>query len=73
MTITTTPRPYLLLSGGMSFLLTSDEAQRLIDASAPVPELCSVRTATLSDGHGGRYTVVPATLGGGDAFSIDRR
>lgn len=68
-TITATARPFLItfVASRDSFLLTSEEAQRLLDADTIVR--ATVRRVQLT-GAGGSYYLQPATLGGGSAFII---
>lgn len=68
MRIYVVPRPYTLtcLATGTAYCLTSDEAQRVLDAYAPV--LATSARVVLS----GRTVLQPATRGGGTAFVIER-
>jgi len=72
MKIDTVRRPYVLTftDTGMSYPLTSDEAQRLLDE---YPAIRATRNRVLLQGHGTtRTTITPATLGGGPAFLVTR-
>ena len=63
----TVERPYLMVTGGAWFALSSEDAQRLLDTS-------TVATATsqriVLDGG---TAIHPATVGGGPAFIVERR
>lgn len=75
MKITTVERPYLLASADGVFTITSEEAQRLLDAR-PTIIRASAYKIVLSDPHtksSGRIVLIPATLGGGSAFIIEGR
>lgn len=66
--ITAIERPFILkFKTGQKLPLTSEETQRLIDASVVV----SVNSRQVTIEHGTQ--IVPATLGGGPAFIIERR
>ena len=74
--ITVVDRPYILTfhGSGQSYPLTSDEAQRLIDA---YPSVTATRNRVVLMGHNtshasGRTTIRPATYGGGHAFIITK-
>jgi hypothetical protein len=69
--VTVTSRPYTLSVDGTpnSYLLTSIEAQRLIDAST----ILNVAPNRVDVSGAGERTIIrPATLGGGDAFLFTR-
>lgn len=64
--IYTVERPYILsYRDGSSFLLTSEEAQRILDAYP-----ATVRGGEAHLKEGGKIS--PATLGGGPAFRVYR-
>ena len=72
--IVATDRPYILTfhASGHSYPLTSEEAQRLIDA---YPVRTATRNRVVLHGHNSshaynRTTIRPATLGGGPAFIV---
>jgi hypothetical protein len=76
MKITATARPFILTfhASGHSYLLTQDEAQRLLDE---YPAVRATRNRVVLVGHNTaraseRSTIQPATLGGGPAFIIER-
>ncbi len=76
MTITTVPRPYLMtfVSSGHTYLLTQDEAQRVLDE---YPAVRATKYRVILQGHNTpdpkqRTILRPATLGGGPAFVISR-
>lgn len=69
-------RPFILTfhASGHSHLLTSEEAQRLLDAN---PVVRATKHRVVFHGHNTpnpaeRSTLRPATLGGGPAFLIER-
>jgi hypothetical protein len=68
--VTVTQRPYIMTSHGVSFPLSSEEAQRLLDAY-PVesfsPNRVTLQVTAVTVGE-----LRPATLGGGDAFEVQR-
>lgn len=72
----TTERPYHLTfdySASGTYLLSSMEAQRLIDAY-PVVKATRNKVTLRSDQPDGMLAILlPATLGGGDAFVIGGR
>lgn len=72
MKVSTVRRPYVLtfLATGTSYPLSSDEAQRLLDAYPVVRATTNYVTLRGDDGHTSR--IAPATLGGGPAFELDR-
>lgn len=82
MRITTTARPYTLTfnNSGHRYALTSAEAQRLIDAyptiratrNRVILQGCFTRTPTRAVRAADRTVITRATLGGGDAFVIER-
>jgi len=69
-------RPYsLTFANGHSYLLSSVEAQRLLDE---YPVVTASRNRVVLQGHNtdvasARTTLRPATLGGGPAFVIERK
>lgn len=70
--LTCTVRPYLLtFSSGSSYLLTSEDAQRVLD-SEPIVSW-TARRVVLQGGNDGkvynRATLTPATLDGAVAFT----
>jgi len=72
----TVPRPYILVfhATGARYPLTSDDAQRLLDE---YPAVKASRNRVVLQGHNtphvsARTTLVPATLGGGPAFIIEK-
>jgi len=69
MTISTVPRPYLLsFQSGHTYPVTSEEAQRLIDA---YPAVIATRSRVVLRGDDGTLsTLWPATRGAGSAFVI---
>lgn len=76
MRIYTVERPYLLTFhyDGMSYLITGEEAQRLLD-EYPAVKANTARVVLV--GHNTpdpkqRTTLRPATAGGGPAFRIER-
>lgn len=76
MTIQTVKRPYTLtfLATRTSYLLTSDEAQRLLDE---YPAVTATRNRVVLQGHNTadpkqRTVLTPATRGGGPAFIVTR-
>ena len=67
--VSTVRRPYLLtFASGNAYLLTSEDAQRLID-EYPILTATKYRVVLRGD-DGTRSTVTPATLGGGLAFEV---
>lgn len=78
MRIYTVERPYLLTfnGSGHTYLITSEEAQRLLNE---YPAVSASRNRVVLPGHNlpasdraSRSTLVPATLGGGPAFIIEK-
>lgn len=76
MRIYTAERPYLLTfhSSGHTYRLSSEEAQRLLDA---YPAVRATRNRVILPGHNTsrveeRSTLRPATVGGGPAFRIEQ-
>lgn len=72
MKVHTTPRPYGLMfsATGTRYPLTQEDAERLL-AEYPVKSATRNQiTLRADDGH--RVFIYPATLGGGDAFIIER-
>jgi len=74
--INTVARPYVLTfqGSGNSYLLTSEEAQRLIDE---YPHVTATRYRVVLSGHNSsraydRTILRPATIGGGPAFILER-
>jgi hypothetical protein len=63
----TVERPYLMVTGGAWFPLSSEDAQRLVDASTVVT---ATSQRVVLDGGTALH---PATLGGGPAFVVERR
>ena len=61
----TVDRPYILYRDGSAFLVTSEEAQRILDAYP-----ATVRGGEAYLKGGGKIS--PATLGGGPAFLVYR-
>jgi hypothetical protein len=59
-------RPFVYVSGQAQFLLTSEEAQRMIDTSS----LLAFNSQRVQFCGGG--LLKPATLGGGPAFTIEK-
>jgi hypothetical protein len=74
--ITAAARPFTLtfLATGTSYLLTSEEAQRLLDEYPAVK--ATANRVTLQGHNTGdpkqRTVLTPATLGGGAAFVIEK-
>lgn len=68
--LTTYPRPYLMVSAGLSFPLTSEEAERLL-GSYPVVAVEAERITLNPTGTGFPVYVLPATRGGGPAFGVE--
>jgi hypothetical protein len=75
-TIRTVARPYVLTfhASGHSYPISSEEAQRLIDA---YPAISATRNKVVLQGHNTaraaeRSSIRPATLGGGIAFEVRR-
>ena len=69
MKVSTVPRPYILsFQHGMTYPLTSEEAQRLIDnyPAKSATKYCVILRA--DDGR--NCSITPATLGGGPAFTL---
>lgn len=68
-----TQRPYTLTftATGTSYPLTSEDAERLISEYPLVAATRNRVTLRADDGH--KCVIAPATLGGGDAFTIDRK
>jgi hypothetical protein len=74
--ITAVNRPFTLTfhSSGHSYLLTAEEAQRLLDE---YPAVTATKYRVVLPGHNTarvseRSTIRPATLGGGPAFVVER-
>lgn len=65
-------RPYILTfaNSGSAFLISADEARRLV-ANYPVLAMSAGRLTLRSD-DGSRTFITPATLGGGPAFTRAR-
>lgn len=59
-------RPFVYVNGNTQFLLTAAEAQRMVDAYKP---LAFNRNRVQFIGGA---ILKPATLGGGDAFTIEK-
>lgn len=72
MRIHTVARTYILTfkPSGHSYPLTSDEAQRLVDNYPAVRATRNRVTLRADDGQ--HTTLLPATVGGGPAFTITR-
>lgn len=75
--ITAIARPFILtfLATGQSYLLTSEEAQRVLNE---YPAYKATRNRVILHGHNTaspreRTVLRPATLGGGPAFVIEGR
>lgn len=60
-------RPFVYVNGQAQFLLTSQEAQRMLDSYKPLAY--NVNRVQFIGGA----ILKPATLGGGDAFVIERQ
>lgn len=71
--ITAAARPFTLtfLSSGNSYPATSEEVQRLLD-EYPAHTATRNKVVLRGDGGGNNTVLLPATRGGGDAFTIDR-
>lgn len=71
MQIQTVSRLYVItfLATGASYLITSDDAQRLINA---YPIVAATRNRVIVQGDDQRTILRPATAGGGPAFLIER-
>jgi hypothetical protein len=76
MKVSTIKRPYLLYFRGTSryYTLSSEEAQRLLDA---YPVVSATSRRIVLQGHNTsdprqRTELIPATRGGGPAFVIDK-
>jgi len=69
MTITVTPRPYLLtFANGHAYRLSSDEAQRLLDNYPAIS--ATRRRVVLRGDDGSRSTLIPATRDSLPAFTL---
>lgn len=77
MTIHTARRPYAMtyrwgtIDATRPYLLTSVEAQRLLDHYTPITATAA-RVVLQGDAPDLTYTLTPATRGGGPAFTITR-
>lgn len=77
MTITANRRPYAMtyrwgtIDAARPYLLTSVEAQRLLDHYTPITARAA-RVVLQGDAPDLTYTLTPATRGGGPAFTITR-
>lgn len=77
MTIHTVRRPYAMtyrwgtIDAARPYLLTSVEAQRLLDHYTPITATAA-RVVLQGDAPDLTYTLTPATRGGGPAFTITR-
>lgn len=71
MKIQTVSRLYVITfrGTGTSYLITSDDAQRLLDA---YPIVAATRNRVIVQGDDQRTILRPATAGGGPAFIIER-
>ena len=77
MTITANRRPYAMtyrwgtIDAARPYLLTSVEAQRLLDHYTPITATAA-RVVLQGDAPDLTYTLTPATRGGGPAFTSTR-
>lgn len=76
MKITALARPFVLSfhATGTAYLITSEEAQRLLDE---YPAISATRNRVVLPGHNTsdpkqRVVITPATRGGGPSFTVER-